>query len=186
MKRMALLCVLAIGMPALSHADSWAFEPKVTEKVYEFGESKIVLKVDATKDQQWPEHTLSIYLGDELMAQYKNVGFEQIFASPDNKYFLGVSNSGIPGTAFVIFDREGNLIREEKHNYMAMSIYTEISVTLVRTWYDSKNPGVEFVSDGDRLTKVLIRSHTNKTYNLLYRDREYRRFEEVEEEKNGG
>jgi len=184
MKRIALFIVLAIGIPALSYADSWSFEAKVTEKAYEFGDSKIVLKVDATQDQSWPAHTLSIYLGDELMARYKNVGFEQIFASPDNKYFLGVSNSGIPGTAFVIFDREGNLIREEKHNYMAMTIYTEISVTLGRKWYDPKNPGVEFVTDGRRLGKVLIRSHTNKTYNLLYRDREYRRLEEPTEEAN--
>ncbi len=183
MKRTALLCVLVIAMPALAYGDSWAFEAKVTEKVYEFGKSKIVLKVDATKDQSWPEHTLSIYLDGKLMAQYKNVGFEQIFASPDNTFFLGVSNSGIPGTAFVIFDKEGNLIREEKHNFMAMSIYTEISVTLDRQWYDAKNPTVEFVSDGKRLGKVLIRGDSGKTYNLLYRDREYRRFEEPAEEK---
>jgi len=68
------------------------------------------------------------------MAQYKNVGFEEVFASPDNEYFLGVSNSGIPGTAFVIFNKKGNLIREEKHGFMAMSIYTEMSITLHRTW----------------------------------------------------
>ena len=185
MKRIALLCVLVIGIPAVSYGDSWAFEAKVTEKEYEFGKTKIVLKVDAVKDQSYPEHTLFIYLDGELMAQYKNVGFEKIFASKDSKFFLGVSNSGIPGTAFVIFDKEGNLLREEKHNFMAMSIYTEISVTLHRKWYDPEKPGVEFITDGKRLGKVLIRSHTGKTYNLLYRDQEYRRFEEVVEKESG-
>ena len=69
---------------------------------------------DARENTRWPLFELMIYKGDELQAKYRNIGFDKIFASEDNRYFLGVSNTGIPGTAFVIFDSDGKLLREVK------------------------------------------------------------------------
>ncbi|HEV2296835.1 MAG TPA: hypothetical protein VGR35_23545 [Tepidisphaeraceae bacterium] len=141
---------------------------------FEFGESKLVLEIDGTKSQHYPPHTLSVYVGDELLAKYKNVGFDKVYASKDNKFFVGVSNGGIPGTAFVVFDAEGNLLREEKHRFLPRALYTSQSVTVIRVWYDRENPNVEFdVRDG-RLLAVFIRGSNNQRYNLLERDLGFR------------
>jgi hypothetical protein len=61
---------------------------------------------------------------------------------------------------------------------------SDVSATLMRTWYDEDDPGVKFVTDGERLGKVPIKGDNGKTYGPLYRDREYRRFEEVVKEKS--
>src|SRR5688572_33508631 len=113
--RYAMYAFLVLACSAaMVLADSWRYPKELIKKEFEFGESKLVLEIDGTKSQAWPPHTLSIYAGDQLLAKYKNVGFDKVYASNDNKFFVGVSNSGIPGTAFVVFDAQGNLLREEK------------------------------------------------------------------------
>jgi hypothetical protein len=169
---MCAICVLACAAAVL--ADSWMFPKKLIKNEHTFGDSKIVLEVDGTKDQGFPPHTLSIFTGDQLLAKYKNVGFEKVYSSMDNRFFVGVSNRGIPGTAFVVFDADGNLLREEKHRFLPYELYTSQSVTLVREWYDEKNPDVEFdVRDG-RLAAVFIRGSNKQKYNLLERDLGFR------------
>lgn len=126
------------------------------------------------KDWGYPPHTLSIYAGDELLAKYKNVGFEKVYASKDNMFFVGVSNSGIPGTAFVIFDAQGNLLRELKHPFLPHAMYTSRSVTIMRVWYDGEDPEVEFnVRDG-HLIGISIRGSNNQKYDLLEPDLGFR------------
>ena len=185
MKKTVLLCFLSCCLFALSYGDTWVFEPKVTEKSYAFGKSRIVLKIDATKNQSWPEHTLLIYFLSELMAKYKNIGFQQVFASPENRYFVGLSNTGIPGTAFVIFDQRGNLIREEKHRFMNNSIYSKQSVTVLQEWYHEEDPQVEFLLSGKHLDKIIVNSSSGKRYNLLYHDYKYFFLEHKDEEARG-
>ena len=90
------------------------------------------------------------------MAKYKNIYCEEILSSPDRKYFLGVSNCGVPGTAFIIFDYKGNLIREEKHDFFNLPYYCSESVIISRVWYNTKNPNTEFVYKDGKLEKILI------------------------------
>ena len=163
-----LLCVCGAA-----RADSWSYAREVTNTTHEFGKSRIVLEVDATRNQSYPDHTLFIYLGGQLMAKYRNVGFDQIHASNDNEYFVGLSNSGIPGTAFVIFDARGNLIREQRHRFMPMGIYTTMSVTLRRVWLDLEKPEVEFKADKDRLLSLLVLGSNKQRYDLLRPDLGY-------------
>jgi hypothetical protein len=170
------LAILGVGT-AVALGDSWSFPKKVDRKVHEFGESRIVLQTDSTQNQSYPDFDLSVYLGDELVAKYGQVGFGQIFASKDNQYFVGLSNRGLPGTAFVIFDKKGRLIREEKHRFLDLRMYSTISVTLDRVWYDAKNPGVTFEVNKGRLDKVWVNGSKGGRLNLLDRHfgtREYR------------
>ena len=170
----AVLAVLACCCAATARADSWVFPKELIRKEFKFGGSRLVLEVDGTKDRGSPPHTLSIHAGDQLLARYRNVAFDRVYASKDNKFFLGVSNGGIPGTAFVVLDAEGNLLREEKHRFLPHALYTSQSVTLVRVWFDEKDPGVEFDVRAGRLAAVFIRGSNGQRYNLLERDLGFR------------
>jgi hypothetical protein len=167
----AMYAVLVLaGCVATVQADSWSFPKKLIKKEFEFGDTKLVLEIDGTKNQGYPPHTLSIYSGDELVAKCQNIGFEKIYASDDNKFFVGVSNSGIPGTAFVIFDADGKLLREEKHRFLPRELYTARSITLVRAWFDEENPDVKFEVSEGRLSAVFIRGSNKQKYNLMEPD----------------
>jgi len=130
----------------IAAADSWSFDPVKEDRVETFGSSRIVLTTDARKNSMYPDYVLSIYYKDELRAQYRGLAFQQLFASPDNSRFLGLSNRGLPGTAVVLFDKDGNLLLEVKHGLAAFNYCTE-SVTLVRKWFDEKKPDVKFVAN---------------------------------------
>lgn len=178
MRMMAVTRLLALaGFAAALHglggaalADKWSYPAEVAKETFEFGKSKFILEVDGKRDQYLPPHTLSIYLNDELVARYRNIGFAKVYASEGNRYFVGLSNRGIPGTAFVIFDAEGNLIREEKHRFLPPGVHTSMSVTLVREWFNDKEPAVEFKMDGDRLTAVFVQGSNGQRYDLLKAD----------------
>lgn len=147
-------------------ADSWVFPKEISKQVKEFGNTKIELTKDARKNQGWPMFELVIYDKDKMLSKYRNVAFEEIFASKDNQYFLGVSNSGIPGTAFVIFDNKGRLIREVKHDYSDLN-YSSESVTIIKAWYDKKNPNVTFKAEKFGLWEVHINTSSGERINLL-------------------
>src|SRR5688572_26743637 len=96
-------------------ADVWApFPDELITKRFKFGDTVIVREIDGTKGGTAPPHYVTIYAGDTLVARYKNVGFEHLYASKDKRFFVGLSNTGLTKTAFVVFDREGHLIREVK------------------------------------------------------------------------
>jgi len=139
------MAVLLSAAPSVT-ADSWSYPAKVSDKVFTFGDTKIVLTVDGTKDQKSPDFLFRVYENEQLRAQIHNVWFEQVFASPDRRLFLGLSNSGIPGTAAVLFDRHGSVSLLVNHG-IAKFDYCEESVTVQRRWYDEANPRVDFHSD---------------------------------------
>ena len=158
-------------MSSKSLEDSWIYPAEVTKDTQRFGKSTITLEVDATQNQSFPEHTLRIELDGKLKAQYRNVGYKILFASKDNRYFVGLSNHGIPGTAFIIFDADGNLIREEKHRFRDYRIYTSQSVTIIRTWYNEESPEVEFkIADDNRLIAVHVRGSNGRMFDLMKPD----------------
>jgi hypothetical protein len=170
MKRFAMvLAVIAADMGSAT-ADSWSYSPTLQSTSYEFGNSRFVLEIDGRKDQAFPPHTLSIYLRGKLVAKYQNVAFDKIYASKDNRFFVGLSNGGIPGTAFVLFDSQGKLIREVKHRFLPKGIHTDGSVTLSRIWFNEKEPAVEFKAEGDYLEGVFVRGSSGQRYNLLEPD----------------
>ena len=156
---------LLLACPTL-HADSWALKPEVKDTEFKFGETRIVLHYDSTTNSRYPRYDLRVYSGDKPVATNENVGFERVFADPQNTYFLGVSNRGLIKQAYVIFDRQGRILKEQKHDPRKVH-YMEMSVTLIRKWYDAKNPQPEFVFRDGRLSNVHIRALDGKVVSLM-------------------
>ena len=109
---------------------------------------------------------MSVYHGDALAARFRNVGFEHLIASTDKQFFLGLSNTGLTHTAFVVFDRQGNLIREVKHRHMPGDVYTDGSTTLIKKWAEWQRPVQFNVRDG-YLAGVIVWGKNFKRYDLL-------------------
>lgn len=165
----ALSCLMFVAfLPQSAFADSWKYDPVEKSKIETYGDIKIIQTTDARKDRQYPDFILSIYFKDELLAKYKGVAFQKLFASPDNSRFVGLSNYGLPGTAVVVFDNKGNLILEAKHG-LATFDYCNESVTLVRRWYDEDKPDVQFVPDEKYggYKEITVRDCKGKTEDLL-------------------
>lgn len=171
MRTTIVLCALTLilSAPFLVLGDTWSFSPELTVKTQQFGKTKIVLSIDAREDQGFPPHTLCVYHGDELLAKIPNVGFEKLYASKDNQTFVGLSNYGIPGTALIVFDAKGNLIREVKHRHMPYGIHTKHSITVIREWVDLEG-AVKFDSN-DRA--IYVKGTTGQRYNLLAPDLDF-------------
>ncbi len=79
------LCCFTL-LAALSQsafADSWKFDPVKKDKIEIYGDIKVIQTVDARKNVQYPDFLLSIYFKNELLAKYKGIKFQRLFASPD-------------------------------------------------------------------------------------------------------
>ena len=115
MKHAAYAFLMLACATDLALADEWRFPKTLAKQEQTFGESKLVVEIDGTKGSAFPPHMLSIYAGDQLLAKYKNVAFQRVYASNDNKFFVGLSNHGIPGTAFVVFDAQGTRVARTRN-----------------------------------------------------------------------
>ena len=144
---MRTLLALATGLfCCVALADSWRFDPVLKQHTETFGNTKIVMSIDARKNQGLPDFSVEVYANKELRARYRGVSYQKLFASPDKSLFLGLSNDGLPGTAVVLFDKSGNLLLEVKHAAAAFD-YCVQSMTRLREWFDADNPAVKFVTD---------------------------------------
>lgn len=139
---LAMILFAACGV----HADSWRFPATVRSEVETHGDVTIRRIRDARKNQHFPDYTIEISRGQDLLARISGVSYEKLFAAPDNSFFVGLSNDGLPGTAVIVFDREGRLRLEVKHDF-ALFDYCEHSITRVRRWFDEENLAVSFKKD---------------------------------------
>jgi hypothetical protein len=164
--RVLVFCALAFFIGA-SRADTWSFEAKSSDRAFSFGATRIVLTTDARGNRQYPDFILKVFRDKELRAQYRGVAFDQVFASPDNGLFLGLSTAGIPGTAVVLFDKDGNLRLLATHG-LAEFEYCSKSVTVSREWYDEKNPQVRFALESSGKEQgIFLRDCKGRTVELL-------------------
>lgn len=127
-------------------ADSWRFPAKIEKQSFSFGNVQAVVTTDARKDQRFPRFQIEVLHEGRMVALIPGAAFEQLFASSDNKLFLGLSNSGLPGTAAIVFTSDGEIRLFVRHQ-AARFDYCQESVTLQREWYDSRNPEVRFALD---------------------------------------
>jgi len=169
MSKAALLFLCIVLTCSPTWADKWALKPEVKDTEFPFGDTRIVLHYDSTKDQRYPKYKLSVYRDGKLMAEHEDVGFTQIFAPPDNAFFLGVSNDGLIQDAYVIFDRDGRIIRQQPHDTKKVD-YFEMSVTLVRKWYDRDDPNPRFTVVDGKLKDVRINACDGASVSLLVRE----------------
>ena len=160
------LLIYIVITPAL--AETWQYENKSTDKVKTFGDSRLTLTTDATNNQTFPEFTLRIHSHDTLQAQYRNVAYDNVFASSDNSVFVGLSNDGLPGTAIIVFDKRGNLRLELKHRFTNFP-YCDFSGFRERVWYDNEKPNFEFKFDptGKNLQDMFVNDCNGKRISLF-------------------
>jgi hypothetical protein len=149
----ALLASLMLAIAPAALADSW--KVKRASHTYRFRDGlRIVTANDAARTPEAPRYRLRIFHGRKLIAEYENLGFEVLAASGDEQLFVGISNYGFPGTAAVVFDRQGRILLEEWHpagfalRAQAPLRYCGFTVTETRNWFDAESPELQFGPDG--------------------------------------
>lgn len=164
------LCIIMLAFFANhANADRWIFPPEIHKQEYTFGEVRIELIRDPSESRGWPLYELYIFNKGELQAKYRNIAFENIYASEDNRFFAGLSNHGVPGTAFVVFDYKGRLLREVKHHYSSLE-YILQSATIRRYWYNPEETKVDFImryGAGTMLTEMIVKRKDLPDIDLL-------------------
>jgi hypothetical protein len=163
-----VICIFCLGLAIFGYiafplsGDECILLP--SEKKHVYGDTSIIMRVNPSETDF--EISISIFYKEKFKAKFEGVSFERIYPSPKNDYFLGLSNSGIPGTAFVLFNKYGELLREVKHDFLDFIPYCHESIVCDRTWYNDMEPDVEYVFENERLKKVLITGCDGKRYNL--------------------
>ena len=161
-----LSCVISVVALGAS-ADTWQFKPILRKRPFVYGATRIVVTTDARENQRFPKFRLEVFNAGKRVALLPGVAVEQVFASPDNSLFLGLSNTGLPGTAAIVFTAEGEIRLLATHRIASFD-YCNQSITLFREWYDSANPGVRFVLDGPRSDQgIFLRSCQGKEIELM-------------------
>ena len=137
---------LAVLASTATQADTWRYPPEIAIRSFSHGDVRVVLTTDARANQVSPDFLFEVFKGDVNVARMPGISFDQLFASPDNRVFLGVSNSGIPGTAVIVFEDNGAVGLLARHG-LAEFDYCTKSVTLERVWFDDADPNVRFQLD---------------------------------------
>lgn len=167
LRALAVAAVMVMPPFMSAQADTWFFPAEVTTKEYTFGDVRVVMTTDATRNQGYPNFLFTVSKAGTEIARYPGMAFETVVASPDNRYFVGLSNSGLPGSAVIVFDASGKVLLLAGHN-MAVFDYCHVSVTLARVWYDREKPEVEFKLDGEGAEQgIYLHSCHGKRIELL-------------------
>ena len=159
-------------MPSLAvtwHKATNIIETKTSTSSLEFGDIKATLNVTySTSPLIKPEYVLSLHKGDELLAKLPGVGVQVLTASKDHSMLVGLSNSTSPGTAFIILDNRGNLLREVKHMSVALDYCIKDDSSYKAVWFDPKRPNIQFeyAADDKTIIDVLIRDCRGKQVSL--------------------
>jgi hypothetical protein len=160
MKKSLLVFSMGLALCAAVRADSWAYHDNV--KVWRFSKGfKVEAVTDARRDGS-ARHYVKIVNGSNVLAIFNGVGFETLVESPDQKVYVGLSNYGLPGTAAIVFGRDGNLILYAQH-WGTHFAYCSASVTIERLWFSRANPDVQFDADGG----VTLNDCEGKRVNLF-------------------
>ncbi len=153
-----LSAVLVLGVTPV-FADSWRYPEKITRDVQVFGAVQVIKIYDGKTKPGAPIWSIEIWREGVLQAKYRGVSYQALFASPDHKIFVGLSNQGLPGTAVIAFDDEGNLLLEAKHRHASFDYCAE-SISLRKEWFDENKPVVNFEVAAGRVdfSKIQIKT----------------------------
>jgi hypothetical protein len=162
MRRLKILLFAAAALGTnVAVADSWILRAR--DEVYRFkGDLTFTYTIDPVDGGKWAKFAVKVHR-KRLLAQYSGLGFEELIASPDGTLFVGLSNTGIPGTAVAVFSSEGRLLLHVEHD-VARFDYCDETITLVRNWY---TPGKDSVQFGDGLADLSLLDCHGKRVNLL-------------------
>lgn len=167
MKRFLAIALSVLMAAPAAHADSWRYPKKVESEKFVFGSTRVVLTMDARKNQKYPDFLLQIFKDGKQVARVPGVHFEKLFASKDNHVFVGLSNRGIPGTAVVVFTSDGVVTLLARHG-LAEFDYCSKSITLERVWFDEGNPSVRVqLGDQEPTPGIFLRNCSGQEIELI-------------------
>lgn len=150
--------------PALSKADSIRYSKEPIRNYLHFGEYRILSAYDPpARDKPFdPIFRVEVIKGSKILGSHPDIYAADYFGSPDHQYFVGLSNSGgRPDTAIVIMNNKGKLLYNLKHSSAENPLsYCQKSISVLKLWYDYRNPKAEFIKDSDtgNYTTFRIRS----------------------------
>jgi hypothetical protein len=163
------LIFLSCSIKTDALADSPSLKKTKYENSFAFGDIRIRQSFDSTKDPMDPEFKLQVYDKDQLILQLRDAAFDAFYSSPNGKAFVGLSNSGWPGTAVIIFDRRGRILLLAEHGFAKFD-YCGETPTFIKEWYDSKSPQVLFPAakfSGKKIPGITLRDCRGQTIDLL-------------------
>jgi uncharacterized membrane protein len=176
MKKLLYSIILLLLLLTSAYADSFFLVPKKEDVQFRFGDTRILLRYDNTAlfRPAWldglpiPESlTLKIFKQGKLVGKYFGMGFDEIYASQDNLFFLGISNSGLCQPAYIVLDCDGNILTYQRHSPDKIKYY-EKSITILRQWtaHDSQDVKFEVVGGKLRGVSVMDTSHSRISLDL--------------------
>ncbi len=137
------IVILLLFVCTNSLADKRSYKKEINEKVFIFGETKIVRVIDSTKNNHIPDFQILIYLKGELQAKYRWLSFEHIASDKTNSTFVALSNSYLPTNAALVFNSKGGLENVIYH-HKAQLEYCNESMT-IKQWVSQEDPKIEFI-----------------------------------------
>jgi len=142
MNKLLYICTLFfLSFPVLS--DMRIYKQELKKDNFEFGDVKVIRIRDTTKSAVYPEWSIEIYNKDELVASHEGLSFQDIAANKENSLFVGISNTGYPATAVIMFDGKGSLKLHRNHEENLFK-YCKQSAYAFKEWYNSEEPGIKF------------------------------------------
>jgi hypothetical protein len=168
---MARTVFAMLGMVSASplHADMPTMERTKRENTQTFGDIKIRQSFSSMKDPMAPDFIVQVYKKGQLLLQLGDASFDTFVASPNKEIFVGLSNSGWPGTAAIIFDRRGRILLLATHEHSIFD-YCRQTSTFMKEWFDPNDPHVRFPAFSLREKKaagITLRNCRGETVDLL-------------------
>ena len=155
--------ILAILLAVTAAADSWTWKDSV--QIWRFTDGLRVESITDKISRYKAKQYMRIVKGSNVLATINGVGFDILAASPKANLFVGLSNSGLPGTAAVVFDADGRLLLYVGHGDARFD-YCEESITIDRVWHGSETKDIQFEDEGWVGGISLLDCHGNRV-NLL-------------------
>ncbi|CAH0234666.1 hypothetical protein SRABI118_02560 [Massilia sp. Bi118] len=172
MKALTMRCaviLLGLVVSTTANADMPSTKRTKQQKTFAFGDIRIEQSFDSTKDPMSPDFTVQVYDKGRLLLQLNDAAFDTFHAAPNGEAFVGLSNSGWPGTAVIIFDRRGRILLLAEHRFARFDYCMETS-TFLKQWYDPEDPHVTFPPvdlSADKEPGITIKDCRGKTIDLL-------------------
>lgn len=168
---MARIVFAMLGMVYASPvcADMPSMERTKREYTQTFGDIKIRQSFNSMKDPMAPDFIVQVYKKGQLLLQLSDASFDTFVASPNKEIFVGLSNSGWPGTAAIILDRSGRILLLARHGSSIFD-YCRQTSTFMKEWFDPNDPHVRFPAFSLREKKaagITLKNCHGETVDLL-------------------
>jgi len=172
-----LLSGLFLGQALIAKSELLKEHDICRKEIY--GETTLHIRSRYDQSMYMLDQNATVYRNDIQVRKLDYFG-DKVFVSPDNKYFLTVSDSAFCKIAYLLFDASGSVIRisfqDSPFARLLLQplpvneypvVYHESSHVSHRIWYNERNPDPKFLIDKGVLQDVTINDPYNQRISLL-------------------